>query len=155
PDVVYRYRMRDDQSSISQQTASLKDLRERIEAWEETRRVLRAEHLDTVYDGWLLTLFEAHFHWYLRSPGIAADDYWRELVRAVRPFPDDASREFGRAPGPARRVLIELALQARRDDAREFYGRDASRTEQWPARVEPDGVVLELPFVDDPRLDPA
>ena len=42
PDVVYRYRMRDDQSSISQQTASLKDLRQRIEAWEETRRVLRS-----------------------------------------------------------------------------------------------------------------
>ena len=43
PDVVYRYRARDDQSSISQQTASLKDLRDRIEAWEVSREVLRAE----------------------------------------------------------------------------------------------------------------
>lgn len=155
PDVVYRYRMRDDQSSISQQTASLKDLRQRIEAWEETRRVLRAEGLDRVYDGWLQTLFDAHFHWYLRSPGIVDDDYWRELVDAVRSFTDDASPEIWRATGPSRRVLIELALQDRRDDAREFHGRNAFKVEQWPSRVEPEGVVLELPFFDDPRLDSA
>jgi len=153
PDVVYRYRMRDDQSSISQQTASPEDLRQRIEAWEETRRVLRAEGLDHVYDGWLQTLFDAHFHWYLRSPGIADDDYWRELVTAVRSFSADASPEIWRATGPARRVLITLALQDRRDDAREFSGRNAFKAELWPAQVEPEGVVLELPFLDDPRLE--
>ena len=153
PDVVYRYRMRDDQSSISQQTASLKDLRERIEAWEETRRVLRAEGRDRVYAGWLQTLFDAHFHWYLRSPGIASDDYWHELVAAVRSFTDDASPEIWRATGPSRRVLIALAVQDRRDDAREFYGRHAFKTDLWPAYVVPEGVVIELPFVDDPRLD--
>ena len=155
PDIVYRYRMRDDQSSISQQTASLKDLRQRVEAWEETRRVLRAEGRDRVYAGWLQTLFDAHFHWYLRSPGVLADDYWRELVSAVRSFTDDASPEIWRKAGPARRVLITLALQDRRDDAREFAGRNAFRDELWPARVEPEGVVVELPFSDDPRLDPA
>ncbi len=155
PDVVYRYRMRDDQSSISQQTATLKDLRQRIEAWTETRRVLRAEGSPAIYDGWLQTLFDAHFHWYLRSPGVLDEDYWRELVAAVRSFTDDASPEIWRATGPARRVLITLALQNRRDDAREFSSGHAFRTDQWPARVEPEGVVVELPFVDDPRIDPA
>ena len=155
PDIVYRYRMRDDQSSISQQTASLKDLRQRIEAWEETRRVLRAEGLDRVYDGWLQTLFDAHFHWYLRSPGISDDDYWRELVAAVRSFTDDASPEVWRAAGPTRRVMIELARQDRRDDAREFSGRNAFKVENWPSRVEAEGVVLELPFVDDPLIEPS
>ncbi|HEX4685928.1 MAG TPA: CDP-glycerol glycerophosphotransferase family protein [Nocardioides sp.] len=155
PDPVYRYRMRDDQSSISQQTATVQDLRQRIAAWEETRRVLRAEGRDRVYDGWLQTLFDAHFHWYLRSPGIASDDYWDELVAAVRSFTDDASPAIWRATAPARRVLITLALQDRRDDAREFSSRNAFKMEQWPSRVEADGVVLELPFVDDPRLDSA
>ena len=46
PDVVYRYRARDDRSSISQQTASLKDLRDRIAAWRVSRDVIRAEFSD-------------------------------------------------------------------------------------------------------------
>jgi CDP-glycerol glycerophosphotransferase len=108
-----------------------------------------------VYDGWLQTLFDAHFHWYLRSPGIVDDDYWHELVAAVRSLTDDASPAIWRASGPSRRVMITLALQDRRDDAREFSSRNAFKVEQWPARVEPEGVVLELPFVDDPRLDTA
>ncbi len=153
PDVVYRYRARDDKSSISQQTASVKDLRQRIEAWELSRRVLLAESTPTLYAGWLQTLFDAHFHWYLRSQGVVDDDYWRELVAAVRSLTADASDEIWRAASPARRVLITLALLDRRDDAREFVSRNAFKTEQWPARVVEGGVLLELPFHDDPDLD--
>jgi CDP-glycerol glycerophosphotransferase len=155
PDVVYRYRARDDKSSISQQTASIKDLRQRIEAWELSRRALLAEATPTLYAGWLQTLFDAHFHWYLRSQGIADDDYWRELVAAVRSFTADASEEIWRATGPARRVLLTLALLDRRDDAREFVSRNAFKTEQWPSRVVAGGLLLELPFHDDPDLDDA
>ena len=151
-DVVYLYRARDDQSSISQQTASIGDLRARITAWEETRRVLRDEAPGWLYDGWLQTLFDAHFHWYLRSNGTQDDQYWRELVAAVRSFADEASPEVWRATSPARRVLITLALQDRRDDAREFNARGAFRLDQWPSRVEPEGVVIELPYLGDPRL---
>ena len=153
-DVVYAYRARDDKSSISQQTASLTDLRHRVEAWEVTRRVLRAEASPELYHGWLQTLFDAHFHWYLRSPGIADDTYWDELVQAVRSFTADAPDEVWRAAAPARRVLITLALQNRREDAREFVSRGAFKTEQWPSRVADDGVYLELPLFDDPLLDP-
>ena len=152
-DVVYLYRARDDQSSISQQTASIADLRQRIMAWEETRRVLQEQAPSWLYHGWLQTLFDAHFHWYLRSPGIQDDEYWRELVAAVRSLAEPAPREVWRATGPARRVLITLALQDRRDEAREFTSRGAFRSEQWPARVDDDGVLIELPYVDDPRLD--
>jgi CDP-glycerol glycerophosphotransferase len=155
PDIVYRYRARDDKSSISQQTASIADLRQRIEAWELSRRALLAEATPELYAGWLQTLFDAHFHWYLRSQGIADDDYWRELVAAVRSFAADASEEIWRATGPARRVLITLALLDRRDDAREFVSRNAFKTEQWPSRVVAGGVLVELPFHDDPELDEA
>jgi CDP-glycerol glycerophosphotransferase len=153
-DTVYAYRARDDKSSISQQTASLTDLRHRVEAWDVTRRVLRAEVSPELYHGWLQTLFDAHFHWYLRSPGIVDDTYWAELVKAVRSFTADAPDAIWRAAGPARRVLITLAVQDRRDDAREFVSRGAFKTEQWPSRVADDGIYLELPLYDDPLLDP-
>ena len=115
-EVVYRYRSRDDKSSISQQTATLADLRQRVEAWQVSRRVLSAEAPDAVYRGWLQTLFDAHFHWYLRSPGVMDDAYWDELVTAVRSFAEGATEEIWRgdgsgsarpdhpgAPGPPRR----------------------------------------------------
>jgi CDP-glycerol glycerophosphotransferase len=153
PEIVYRYRSRDDKSSISQQTASIQDLRQRIEAWEISRRVLLAEATPTLYAGWLQTLFDAHFHWYLRSRGVLDEDYWRELVAAVGSFAADASDEIWRATRPVRRVLIALALQDRPADAREFVSRNAFKTDLWPARVDQDGVVIELPFHDDPDLD--
>ncbi|WP_372728215.1 CDP-glycerol glycerophosphotransferase family protein [Nocardioides sp.] len=153
PDVVYRYRAREDQSSISQQTASVKDLRDRIAAWRVSAEVLRAEVSDELYDAWLLTLFGVHFHWYLTSTGTVDDDYWNELVAAVRELTDGADDAVWQATLPGRRVLVELARRDRRADAQEFVRRKGMNLEQWPCTVRPDGVLVELPFHDDPSLD--
>ena len=90
PDVVYLYRSRDDNSSISQQTATLADLLSRIQAWEVSRDTLRDEVSTDLFDAWLGTLFTTHFHWYLTSKGTVDDTYWSEFVRAVRDFSDTA-----------------------------------------------------------------
>ena len=153
PDVVYRYRAREDQSSISQQTASLKDLRDRIAAWYASRDVLLAEVSRELYDAWLLTLFEVHFHWYLMSPGTVQDDYWNELVAVIRELSQDAPDEVWQQTPPGRRVLLRLAQLDRRADAQEFVRQKAVRAEHWPATVRPDGVLLHLPFLGDPELD--
>ena len=152
-DVVYHYRARDDRSSISQQTASLKDLRERITAWEVSRTTLLAEVSRTVYDGWLQTLFDAHFHWYLNSAGTVDDTYWSELQAAVADFTADAPQELWDATPPDKRVLLELTRQDRRADAQEFVRLDSRRTERWPAESRSDGILLRLPFLGDPGLD--
>ena len=101
PDVVYRYRAREDQSSISQQTASLQDLRQRIEAWRVSRDVLTAEASPALFEAWRLTLFDVHFHWYLTSTGTVDDDYWSELVAAVRELTEGAPRGCGSRRCPA------------------------------------------------------
>jgi CDP-glycerol glycerophosphotransferase len=152
PDVVYFYRARDDKSSISQQTASLTDLRARIKAWEVSRDAFRAELSQEVYDGWLATLFDAHFQWYLQSKGTVDDDYWTELVAAVRDFTAGAASWIWDATDPGKRVLIELARQDRRADAQEFVRQDALREDRWPTTTRDDGVLLHLPFFGDPSL---
>ncbi len=151
-DVVYSYRMRDDASSISQQTATLKDLRDRLSAWQETSDALLRDHSKTLYDAWLLTLFRAHFHWYLNSPGTADETYWRELQAAVAKLADNASPQVWQATAPAKRVLIELTRQGRHSDVLSFVGLDARRTERWQASATQDGVLLKLPFFGDPAL---
>src|SRR5699024_7103068 len=71
PEVVYLYRAREDQSSISQQSATLADLRARLEAWRLTREAIAAELPPRLHHAWLQTLFDAHFGWYLGSEGTA------------------------------------------------------------------------------------
>ncbi len=152
PDIVYRYRSRDDRSSISQQTASVKDLRDRIAAWRVSRDVIRAEFSDRIYQGWLLTLFQAHFQWYLTSPGTEDDVYWNELAAEVRSLAGEATQDVWDATEPPQRILVRLAQLDRRADAQEFVRGGGTATDSWPSRVRPDGVLLELPLLGDPEL---
>jgi CDP-glycerol glycerophosphotransferase len=153
PDVVYLYRSRDDNSSISQQTASLADLRARIQAWEVSREQLGRELPPALLDAWLGTLFSTHFHWYLTSKGTVDDDYWAELVAAIRDFTDTAPKDVWDQTEPDKRVLIELTRQDRRADAQEFVRQSATNTRKWPSTLHDRGVLLQLPFHDDPDLD--
>ena len=153
PDDVYHYRRREDQSSISQQTATVADLRQRIAAWRVSREVLRREVSPRVYHGWLQTLFDAHFHWYLTSPGTVDDTYWTELREAVVELCADAPQELWDATSPDKRVLLQLTLQDRREDAQEFVRLESARPDRWPATPQADGVLLELPYLGDDRLD--
>ena len=155
PDVVYRYRLRDDHSSISQQTTSLHDLRSRISAWEVSRAVLREELAPEAYQGWLLTLFEAHFHWYLTSPGTVDDTYWEEIAAAVVSLSAEASPWVWEATSPPHRVTIRLTQLGRRADVAELVRRGGTDIDQWPTTVTDRGVLVQLPFHGDPALDDA
>ena len=152
-EVVYDYRSRDDRSSISQQTASLNDLRDRIAAWRISRETLQREVPPAVYDGWLQTLFDAHFHWYLNSPGTVDDTYWDELRRAVCDFTADAAPALWDATSPDKRVLLALTRLDRRADAQEFVRLEGRKTHKWEAEPRGDGITLRLPFHGDRELD--
>jgi CDP-glycerol glycerophosphotransferase len=153
PRIVYRYRARDDKSSISQQTAGLKDLRDRIEAWRVSRDAFRAELSRRAYEGWLQTLFEAHFQWYLTSTGTVDDTYWNELIAVMKELAADAPQWVWDATSPAHRVLVRLALLDRRADAQEFVRRGGAKLDQWSATLREDGILLDLPLRGDPELD--
>ncbi|MDP3891952.1 glycosyltransferase family 2 protein, partial [Nocardioides sp.] len=152
PEVVYAYREREDRSSISQQTASLKDLTARITAFELTREALRAEASDEMYLAWLQTLFDSHLHWYLMSSGVTDPTYWQTIREAVVDFTEGAPRQLWDRTPPVRRVLLELARQDRREDLQELVWSEFERVEDSPTTPVPDGVLLQLPFLGDERL---
>ena len=153
PNIVYRYRLRDDHSSLSQQTASVADLRSRIAAWEESRSVLRKELPPEVYQGWLQTLFDAHFQWYINSAGTADDVYWEEVARAVASLAEEATPWVWETTSPPHRVTVRLTQLGRRHDLQEFVRRGGTRIDQWPSTVTEAGVLLSLPLQGDPDLD--
>ena len=152
-DVVYLYRSRDDRSSISQQTATIGDLKARILAWQVSRETFRRELSEDLHLAWLATLFTTHFHWYLTSPGVEDDAYWAMLRTAILDFTEDAPRAIWDGTEPHKRVLIELVRQDRRADAQEFVRQHPANPRKWPTSVRDDGVLLHLPYFGDPVLD--
>jgi len=152
-DVVYLYRVRPDQSSISQQVGTIKDLRDRVAAWEATREVLLRDHPREIHDGWLQTLLDAHFHWYLNAPALVADDYWAELQAVITRFLADAPKALWDRALPTRRVLLELVRRDRRADAQTFVEAGGRTLDRWPATPRDGGLDVHLPFRDDPELD--
>ena len=113
-DPVYEYRDRDDQSSISQQTHTLDDLRARATAWRLAAEVL-ADQPESIRSAWLRTILGTHVHWYLDNDSIAQPVYWGELRDAVRDL-DRLGASAGSLP-PAR----ELAMELLRADDRARY----------------------------------
>lgn len=152
PDSVYRYRCRDDRTALSQQTASMRDLRDRVESWMLSHRELGDRQPSEVHETWLRSLFEDHFHRYLRSPAVTDDRYWQVLQRAVATLSDAAPAAVWDAVSPELRVAIELARQDRRDDLLSFYRRDGMRMSAHPAEPHRDGALCRLPFVDDAAM---
>jgi CDP-glycerol glycerophosphotransferase len=152
PDVVYLYRVRPDQSSISQQVGTMKDLRDRVAAWEATREVLLRDGLREIYHGWLQTLLDAHFHWYLNAPAEVGDDYWAELQPVIARFLDEAPKALWHRALPTRRVLLELVRTDRRADAQAYVDAGGRTLDRWPGTPRDGGLDLALPFRNDPQL---
>lgn len=150
--VVYEYRARADGSSISQQTSTVSDVRDRVAAWRVSHEALQDTVSVEIYDAWLQTLFDAHFHWYLNSPSTTSHDYWCELQSAVSDLAGAASQQVWDRTMPMRRVMIALACANRQLEAREFIARNGHRLHQWPATVAPEGLYLQLPYFDDPEI---
>lgn len=151
-DVVYHYRVRPDQSSISQQVGTMKDLHDRLAAWEATREVLLRDHPREIYDGWVQTLLDAHFHWYLNAPAEVGDDYWAKLQETIKGFLDDAPKALWDQALPTRRVLLELVRRDRRADAQAFVDAGGRTLDRWPATPRNGGLDVALPFRNDPEL---
>ncbi|QTX05261.1 glycosyltransferase family 2 protein [Agromyces archimandritae] len=121
PDIVYDYRARDDRSSISQRPEDLRDLRDRVLAWELTRDALaEADAPPSVVRAWYRTLFSTHFHWYLDNDAIASDEYWGILREAARSLLGSAPAGALDAVVAERKSLLALLADDRRERVQEL-----------------------------------
>src|SRR5919112_4237708 len=154
-DTVYEYRYRADSSSISQQINTVRDLRDRADAWLVSRDVLKDEAPQPVYLAWLQTLFSTHFHWYLDNESVEDDEYWTVLHGTLAVLASDVPDQVWWQTPPARRVAVELARRGLRSELLEFRRQEGRRTERFPATARTDGVLLHLPLQgpDGPGLD--
>lgn len=154
-DVVYHYRNREDRSSISQQTWTLKDLQARLRGLELTEQALAEEAPEQVRLAWLQTVFDSHLIWYLKSSGVEDDEFWTTLRTAVLRYTENAPAVVWERTIPVSRVLLELARQDRRGDLAEVAALARGLRDEARSRPQDDGILLELPGYDDPTLPAA
>jgi CDP-glycerol glycerophosphotransferase len=98
PTVVYRWRKRDDKSSISQQKAEMQDLLDRVAAQREIAGFLHETASEAVLRSWYVKALRQDFFAYLRVAGDADDDYWEvlqdNLVSIAQQAPEDLDNEL-------------------------------------------------------------
>lgn len=148
PEIVYEWRKRSDRTSISQQTHTIGDLRDRIAAWDISQRVLAVEAPRVVYEAWLKTLYTTHFHWYLNNRSTADDEYWRVLQTAIARITDNAPDELFTAVEPQLRLAVELARRDLHAEFLEFRRRLGYTLEMFPAELTAEGLDFHLPTRD-------
>lgn len=90
-DIVYRWRFRDDGTSITQNKQSEEDLKQRLLVARTVQEVLHDSPHDHLIDTWYAKLLGDDLFWYYREVPRANDQFWEVLKAGVKEFYVDAS----------------------------------------------------------------
>ncbi|MEO9324321.1 glycosyltransferase family 2 protein [Nocardioides sp. C4-1] len=156
PDVVYHWRIRSDGSSITQQRASLDDLRDR---W-ATKRMARATVLDygssKVTKAMLEKVLPGDLHRYFLLIPEADDEWYALLESGVREFWGARSLVHSGLP-PVHRLTGWLVEQGRRADATLVmdYVHTLAPGERVPRVDDAHGTRLDVPGLPAGSVDRA
>lgn len=140
-EATYRWRIRDDGSSLSQNMLQAPEVRARHEAIRLTREVLEARGSAPLIEAWRWTLVQDHFPHYLTN---TTADGFAAATEMLRDVIGDAVA-IGRVAdcAPASRVLCYLALAEDRDACLDFAR--VTRTRDWPVVWEDAEAFVEIP----------
>ena len=141
---IYHWRVRDDNTSTTQQGSTLQNLRDRVAARESAHALLRAEAPPAVYETWVARGLVAA--WPTFIPGaLAGDDEFRALLASTyRSYLDRADEQAMAQVQHAPRVLASLCADERWDDVAEAH----AYFEGWghhPLLVAEGGEVRAVP----------
>lgn len=87
-DVVYRWRLRDEGTSITQNKTSVEDLEQRLEIARRVEEIvtLRGSKDTEVVDFWYAKLLGEDLYWYYREMPRASEEFGRTLIEAYKHF---------------------------------------------------------------------
>ncbi|MEL7976916.1 CDP-glycerol glycerophosphotransferase family protein [Isoptericola sp. F-RaC21] len=126
-DVVCHWRIRDDESSITQQKSTMRDLTGRWRMLDELHEVMR-DAPGPVRQAWEAKVVGFDMRPYYEQVPRTEDDYWGFLQREVRGFVDMAGYERLAEVPVADRLLAAATYHGLRDDVVELVARRESLT---------------------------
>jgi len=157
PHDVYHWRIRDDASSITQQRASVADLRDRL----ATKRASLASVEEYVAHGgdprvrevFVDRVLAGDLHRYFAEIPAASDEWWRMLVGGVRELWGEGSLTRSTLT-PVHRLTGWLVGHDRREQATAVMAWVAQNRRPLPRVERTGGVYLDVPGVDLSDVDP-
>jgi CDP-glycerol glycerophosphotransferase len=154
PDVVVSWRIRDDGTSITQQTASAENLAAHNAAVHASLAELDAAGHGDAADARALQLLANNMRLFIRHVDVADDGYWRTLQQGLRELVDRVPRDaYLRAVPAPEKVLNALILRDDRDRARAFVEASGMDLARFPTQRAGEGYVARLPFFGDAEAD--
>ena len=146
---TYVWRVREDDSSISQQRHETKNLRDRLRAWSAAWDLVGAEVSPAVLVAWRARDLDLGLPMFLAElPG--ADDEYFELVRAnARELLESADAGVLAQVRAERKVKAYLAADGRRDELEALATHERQRGPVGPTSVEGGSLVADFPDVPD------
>ncbi len=149
PDVVYRWRVRDDGSSITQQKHQLDNLRDGFVAKRAVTRLVLDRGSARLRWHWFTTAFDDLPPYYREVPG-CGDTYWECLRAGVRELLDVVPAEAFAEVRTHVRLLSWLVAHNRRDEMLEVLRYVDEHRGRFPVVVAGSTEYVALPFLDDP-----
>jgi CDP-glycerol glycerophosphotransferase len=150
PDTLYDWRVREDNSSISQQVATERDLQERLGAAFASLEALREHASGDVLEARSRQLLVNDFRLSLSQIDTAGEEYWRLLVDGVARLFELVPEDVWGSIYVQARALYHLVLADDRARAREFIGQGGLTLNAWPTTVTDGRILVALPLHDDP-----
>jgi CDP-glycerol glycerophosphotransferase len=147
---TYRWLIREDGSSLSQNMYSAEKIKARFRAIELTK--IHLEDLDKaeITAAWKWTLLQYHFPNYLGQARTLGDDSYEAVIQMVDFVVSKEELLEQAKVSPQNRVLIYLALTQPRRVVEEFLNRRGRDLRSHPVEHEGEDVYSLLPFATDP-----
>ncbi|MCK9795021.1 CDP-glycerol:glycerophosphate glycerophosphotransferase [Isoptericola sp. 4D.3] len=152
-DVVCHWRIRDDESSITQQKSTMRDLTGRWTMLDELHEVMR-DAPEPVRRAWEAKVVGFDMRPYYEQVPRTDDEYWSFLQREVRGFVDMAGYERLAEVPVADRLLAAATYHGLRDDVVELVARRESLTWKVHGIVDDGGVRLGPDYLEGLSLRP-
>lgn len=156
PEISVSWRIRDDQSSISQQAGSVSNLRAQMVATDNSLRALEDAGKSDAAEARAIQLATYNLPLFTRHALTGDDEFFELLRRSIsdlrQRMHDDA---YAHAVNAQHKVLNELIMQDRQEDARAFIGGRRLEIAQSKTSVTDEGIAVDfdLPAIADLPAD--
>lgn len=150
PDVLQDWRDREDGSSISQQTHTLRDVRARIAAATNSLQTLADHDAEMLAETRAIQLLANDIPHSMKDVGAASTEFLSELGRGIGAIAAYLPENGWQHIPAAHAALMYLLMAQDEDRVREYVARGGLQPWRWPTAVRAGHVILNVPFFDDP-----
>ncbi|HEY9294122.1 MAG TPA: CDP-glycerol glycerophosphotransferase family protein, partial [Microlunatus sp.] len=141
---TYGWRVREDRTSITQQSTALKDLRARLHAADNSLAALSGPGLEHVRDVRLAQYLSNDFPLSIKTAQHADDEFWELLTAGMKRLTADAGPDVWRRVSAQHRVAIKLVTEGHRQEVIDFVGLGHNNPKNIPSLVADGNVYLDV-----------